>query len=37
MDSFIIQVIDFGTFSSGNVLDLDLVSEPERIFLKGNL
>ena len=31
-DSFITQVIDFGTFSSGNVLDLVLISEPERIL-----
>ena len=31
-DSFMTQVIDFGTFSSGNVLDLLLVSEPERIL-----
>ena len=31
-DSFMTQVIDFGTFSSGNVLDLVLVSETEIIL-----
>ena len=31
--SFMIQVIDFVTFSSGNVLDLVLVSKPERNFV----
>ena len=30
-DSFITQVFDFETFSSGNVLDLGLVSEPVKI------
>ena len=31
-DSFMTQVIDFGTFSSDKVLDLVLVSEPKRIL-----